>query len=118
MLRATEVVAHGAHPVLGDHLNYGHAIKMARTARSFTQKQLAERLDVAASFVSLLESGKRKPSVDTLEQVCSALEVPMHLLVLMASSEKELQRVDEAEARALSSHLLRILTSSKSDEGA
>lgn len=115
VLRAAAAVAHGND--INAIVNYGHAIKMTRTARSLTQKQLAKRLGVAASFVSLLEAGKRKPSVDTLEHLCVALDVPMHLLVLMASSDRELRGVDAVEARTLGVHLLRLLTATQDQNG-
>jgi transcriptional regulator with XRE-family HTH domain len=99
-------------------LRYGHAIKMARTARALTQRELAERLGVASSYVSLLEAGKRRPSLDVLERVCAALDFPMQLIVLMASSSGELRGINEEEAKALSGILLRILTEEVSeDEG-
>ena len=67
--------------------------------------------------MSLLESGKRTPSLETLQQAALALEIPLHLLILMASSEEELHGLDSAEAATLSKHLLSILLSKDLGQG-
>ena len=90
-------------------MNYGHAIKVARTRRGMSQKQLAGRIKADSSFLSMLESGKRKPSTETLEAICDVLGVPLYLLMLLASEKKDLKGVSAAQAADLGRQLLDIL---------
>lgn len=73
-------------------MDYGKAIRLVRAARGLSQKELAARLDVDGSLVSYLESGERRPSADTQERLARALNMPLYLLILLGSSEDELER--------------------------
>ena len=55
-------------------MNYGRAIRIARTAFGLTQGELAARVSVGASHLSLIESGKRQPSLKVLNEIAAALE--------------------------------------------
>jgi transcriptional regulator with XRE-family HTH domain len=93
-------------------MRYGRAIKVARAAAGLTQAQLADRLTVGQSHLSLIEAERRNPSLEVLQEIATALDVPVHLLTLLASEPEDLDdpknagRVTEV-ARAL----LRLLTS-------
>ncbi|MFV1875628.1 helix-turn-helix domain-containing protein [Nioella sp.] len=52
-----------------------------RERAGLTQEQLAERADVSARLISLLETGKRQPSLSALAALSDGLEVPMSELV-------------------------------------
>jgi len=71
-------------------MNYGKAFKLARALANLSQKDLAARAGLDASYVSLIENGTRKPSLTTLEKLSKALKIPNDLLVLMAAEEKDL----------------------------
>ena len=90
-------------------MNYARALRTIRSARGMTQKQLAADTGLNRSYISLLESGERKPSADTLELVCEKLQIPPYLLVLLASDEEELRGISSSEAQTLGQHLLSIL---------
>ena len=66
-------------------MDYGKAIRIARALADIPQRELARRLDVDPSLISLLEAGKRKPSREFLERFATNLGVPFHLLILLAS---------------------------------
>nr|WP_245790996.1 helix-turn-helix transcriptional regulator [Desulfovibrio litoralis] len=40
-----------------------------------SQDQLADRMDVSTPYISMLESGRRYPSIETLIRISLALEV-------------------------------------------
>jgi transcriptional regulator with XRE-family HTH domain len=87
-------------------MNYGRAIRIVRTAYGLSQAELAKRLSVGASHLSLIESGKRQPSVTVLREIATALAVPMHLLTLLASDRAAIENPENAKqisemARAL-----------------
>lgn len=92
-------------------MNYGKAIKIVRTIAGLQQKQLAELTGVDASLISLIEKGKRKPGLATLEKITKALAVPQHLLTLLAAEPEDLKNVSAEEVRRASESLARILLS-------
>ena len=53
----------------------GVAIREFRQAAGLSQEQLADRMDVSTPYISMLESGKRYPSIETLVRIALALEV-------------------------------------------
>jgi transcriptional regulator with XRE-family HTH domain len=75
-----------------------------------TQTRLAKLAKLHPSHVSLIESGGRVPSLDTLEAISSALKVPLYLLILVASERSDLNGIDERQAKELGLSLLRLLT--------
>lgn len=93
-------------------MNYGRAIRIARTAYGLTQGEFAGRLSVGASHLSLIESGKRQPSLRVLNEISTALEVPLHLLTLLASAPSEFEDPQNAAQVAdVAKRLLRLLAS-------
>ena len=93
-------------------MNYGRAIRIVRTARRLTQSALAERLSIGSSHLSLIEADKRKPSLRVLDEIAEALNVPTHLLMLLAAGPKELENdTDSKQVAALARSLLNLLVS-------
>jgi XRE family transcriptional regulator, regulator of sulfur utilization len=94
-------------------MNYGKAVKIVRTAHGLTQSELAERLSVGASHLSLIEAGKRQPSLRVLDEIAEALDVPPHLLTLLASDPEEIENhADPQQIAELARSLLALLVSS------
>jgi len=96
-------------------MNYERAIKTIRSIRGLSQQDLAKRMEVDEAFLSRL--GKRNsPSSRTLEKVASALEVPMYLLVLLASDEDDLSSMAKETADALGQQLIELLLAAESKD--
>ena len=55
----------------------GARIKEIRKARGLTQEQLAEMVDIEQKHVSRIEWGKNYPTIDRLEKIAAALNVPL-----------------------------------------
>lgn len=53
----------------------GARIKELRKHRSLTQEQLAEQVDLATRYISLIEVGRSSPSLESLENIARALHV-------------------------------------------
>ncbi len=53
----------------------GGRIRDRRLARGISLRQFARDLDVSASFISQLETGKTQPSVATLFAICAELDI-------------------------------------------
>jgi len=55
----------------------GARIRERRKALGLSLRELAERIDLTASFLSLVERGHNTPSLDSLRRIAEALEVPL-----------------------------------------
>lgn len=53
----------------------GHRIKECRKKKALTQEQIAEVLDISVSFISRIERGSVKVSLETLARIANVLEV-------------------------------------------
>ena len=95
-----------------ERMDYGRAIRIVRTAHGLTKAQLARELSIGASHLSLVERGKRTPSVDVLDEISRVLRVPPHLLALLASDPGDLDDPKNAEqVGELARSLVRVLVS-------
>lgn len=83
-------------------MNIAKAIRIFRVARGMDQRQLAKATSVTPSAISLIEAGKRCPSLPILEVLANALRVPTFVLVLASED----QVAGDREARALAAQLL------------
>jgi DNA-binding XRE family transcriptional regulator len=55
-------------------------IKLWREQRGMTQEELAGRASISKPYLSQLESGKRRGSIQTLASLAKALDVPLDVL--------------------------------------
>ena len=63
-----------------NNINFGQTIKILRIASGYKQKDLAEKVGVRAHYLSLVESGKRDPSLNVVRAIANALNVPVSYL--------------------------------------
>lgn len=96
-------------------MNYGKAIRFARAARAMPQKRLAKLIETDASFISRIEAGDRMPSLETLEAIAKALDIPLYLLTLIASEGSELRGLPPDAAEKLGKELLGIVITAKKE---
>lgn len=57
--------------------HFGLALQQIRHSTGLSQEALAERAGIDRSYTSLLEQGKRQPSIKILFQLADALNVPV-----------------------------------------
>ena len=60
----------------------GKRIKKARLEKSLTQEKFTEILDLSVSFISQIESGKKKISLTRLIEVSNILEKPINYFII------------------------------------
>ena len=65
---------------------FGEVIRQARIRRGLSQEKLAELADLDRTFVSMIERGKRHPTLETAKSLAEALQV--RLSILIASAER------------------------------
>jgi len=93
------------------HPNYGKAFRVIRAAYGLRQAELADRMPVTASQLSLIEAGKRQPSLRVVEALARAVGVPAALVTLLASAPSDLDSQGDADMADLAKALLRLLVS-------
>ena len=90
-------------------MNYSKAVRVARSLADLSQGQLADRAEIDRSYLSLIESGKRQPTIGTMEKIARALKMPFHLLSLLASEEEDVQKASIGQIESLSLALTELL---------
>jgi transcriptional regulator with XRE-family HTH domain len=61
-----------AHQDLAPEFELARAVIQARVSAGLTQEQLAQRMDTTQSVIARLESGRTRPSTQTLERLATA----------------------------------------------
>ncbi len=98
-------------------MNYSKAIRIARALADIPQRELAARTSIDKSLISMLESGKRKPSLETLERISNALEIPFHLFTLLATEPEDIRSGNTAdELNQLAVSLTKLLLRGEQDD--
>lgn len=64
-----------------DYAEICKRVRIRRKALGITQEKLAEMVDVSTSFIGHIERGTRKLSVETLYDLCKALDVSADYLM-------------------------------------
>jgi XRE family transcriptional regulator, fatty acid utilization regulator len=93
--------------------NYGKAFRIIRAAFGLRQSELAERMPITASQLSLIEAGKRQPSLRVVNGLATAVGVPSALVSLLASTAQDVESKSDADISDLARALLRLLVSAK-----
>ncbi len=62
-------------------VNFGEMVRRRRKALGLTLEKLAERANLSPNYVGTVESGRRDPSLSTIQQIAKALgAAPAELL--------------------------------------
>jgi transcriptional regulator with XRE-family HTH domain len=69
----------------------GTVIRILRASAGLTQTELAARVNISASFLSLLERDKREPTIRVLRAIGRALNVPPGVLVAAALADDDVE---------------------------
>jgi transcriptional regulator with XRE-family HTH domain len=64
-----------------------YRLKQIREWRKLSQGDIEERTGLLRCYISRVENGYTVPSIETLEKLCRALEVPMYQLFYTESPE-------------------------------
>lgn len=63
-------------------MDIGEKIKQRRKELGLSLRELAEKVDLTASFLSQIERDQASPSIDSLRKISQALSVPMFYFLL------------------------------------
>ncbi len=76
---------------------FGERIKEIRKVRRMTQEDIAKKLEINAKSFCRLETGKRSPSLDTIEKIACALSVEIKDLFEFEHLPIDEQTMEEAK---------------------
>lgn len=72
--------------------NIGLSIRKARELRGFTRKQLAKKLNTSTDVLSKLENEAKNPSMDYLNKISRALQIPIGYILILGVTEKSIPK--------------------------
>lgn len=98
-------------------MNIGRAIRISRLGNSLSQQALAIRVGISASYLSLLESGRRDPSLALLRDLAEALGMSLDLLMLTAIEYRHLGQSDSDNIAMLIERLVTLVSPSREGAG-
>lgn len=83
-------------------MNIGKSIKLCRQQKDWNQTELARRANISTSYLSLLERNDRDPNLSTLQNIASALGIPLSVLMFLSAEDGELSCLNSEIAEKLS----------------
>ncbi len=95
--------------------DYAKAFRIIRAAFGLRQSELAERMPITASQLSLIEAGKRQPSLRVVNGLANAVGVPAALISLLASTADDVESKSDEDISDLARALLRLLVSAREE---
>ncbi len=94
----------GSEPA-NDNIDVGRSLRQLRLERKLSIRTLAEKSGLNFNTLSLIENGKSSPSVSTLMQLASALQVPITAFFDSGNSKKPITfQKDNQRRRVTFSH--------------
>ena len=58
-------------------MDYRTLIREKRKEKGLSQERLAKLVQVSQPFITEIESGRKKPSVDVLMRICAVLDISL-----------------------------------------
>lgn len=74
-----------------DAVTVGKVVAHFRKKKGISQEVLSGLADIGRSHLSAIERGERKPTLETLHRICTALDIKMSTLILKLEEEIELK---------------------------
>ena len=71
-------------------MKMGLAIRVRRTMREMHLEDLARKAGISVSYLSLIETGKRDPSISVVIKLADELGIRMSALCILAENLEEL----------------------------
>lgn len=65
-------------------------IKELRIQKGIKQGDLADRIGISQTSLSLIESGAKQPSQDTLKKVCDIFKIPQPFIYYLSLEESDI----------------------------
>jgi len=92
-------------------VDYRKPFRVLRAARNLSQKELAARMGVTPTVISLAETGARKPSREVVERAARALGVSLPLFTTLAMTPEAFAALTPAVVEGVTAELLSVVLS-------
>jgi transcriptional regulator with XRE-family HTH domain len=66
----------------------GRTIGKIRKMKRVTQRTIADKTGLTVNHLSLIENGQRSASLDAINQIASAMDVPVEFILILAGDGK------------------------------
>jgi transcriptional regulator with XRE-family HTH domain len=96
-------------------MNIGSTLKLLRVASDLKQSSLAKDLNITANYLSLVENGKKEPSLTFLKKFSQRLNIPLGYFLWIALEDISLP--EELNLKDKMARLLVNILQQKSKEG-
>ena len=83
-----------------DAVLVGKVIADFRKQKGISQEVLSGLADIGRSHMSAIERGERKPTLETLYHICTALDMKMSIVVEKTENEIDKSRVIKKETES------------------
>ena len=93
--------------------DFAKAFRVIRAAYGMQQAELASQIGISASQLSLIEKGKRQPSLKVVGGLAAAVDAPISLITLLASDPTDIANEDIS---SLATPLLRLLVNASGNQ--
>lgn len=91
-------------------MNIGYILKLIRTSKGMSQKEMADFLGISQNYLSLIESKKKFPSPEKTIDFSKSLGVSEHALLFASSGiPEELSAEDKRQFGKLQRNILTLL---------
>lgn len=89
-------------------LQLGAVIRLVRQTKGMKLTDLARASGLSIPFLSLVETGKRDASLETLRRISAALDIPSETLVLLGMSDTDSQLSADERSEGLAATIHRL----------
>ncbi len=74
-----------------------------------SKRKLASLAGFDASYITHIEAGRKKPSLDAIEKLAGVLGVPVPLLMMLSAEADDLKGISPDQATALGGRLMNLM---------
>lgn len=73
-------------------MKFGNTIKQLRKRKGINQQVLADRLGVTQTYLSLIESNQKTPSINLINSISKELSIPPSILAYLTLNKEEISK--------------------------
>ena len=90
-------------------VDIGRAIRLCRSQKGWTLRELSKRTGIAASHLSMIERNQRDASMTAMQAIAIAFGMPLNVLIFLAADQKDLAGISDELKEKLSRAALELL---------
>lgn len=91
-------------------MNIGQSVKLLRKNRNHTQGEFCKVIGITQSYLSLIEGGKKKPSLEVLQKVSENLGIPLPVLFWFGIESKDVSEERQFAYKTLKPSIDNLIT--------